>query len=169
MRMFRSAIGAALGLTLTLTSQAALASRSDPSSGSKASNKDRAAILELRAEHNRAIASGDAETFLKLAAENYVSIFGGGTIIRSKEELRRVWMERPQQCARSPDRIEIGLVDGQTRAAEHGKWRCDARNPKRAYSGSYFAHWSKTKDGWRVVSDTYVSLACTGKGCDAGT
>ena len=166
MRMFRSAIGAALGLTLALTSQAALASSSDRGSRSNASNKvDRAAILELRAEHNRAIASGDAETFLKLAADNYVSIFGGGTIIRSKEELRRVWMERPQQCARSPDRIEIGLVDGQTRAAEHGKWRCDARNPERAYSGSYFAHWSKTKDGWRVVSDTYVSLKCIGDGC----
>ena len=166
MRMYRSVTGAALGLTLALTSQAVLASEPDRGSQSNASNKaDRAAILALRTEHNRAIATGDAETFLKLAADNYVSIFGGGTIIRSKEELRRVWMERPQQCARSPDRIEIGLVDGQTRAAEHGKWRCDARNPKRVYSGSYFAHWSKTKDGWRVVSDTYVSLKCIGDGC----
>ncbi len=166
MGVYHDAIRAVLGLALCVTSHAALASSSVRSSRLSSNNKaDRAAILELRAEHNRAIASGDAETFLKLAADNYVSIFGGGTIIRSKEELRRVWIERPQQCVRSPDQVEIGMVNGQFRAAELGKWRCDARNSERVTSGSYFAHWSKTKDGWRVVSDTYVSLVCRGSSC----
>ena len=166
MGKYHDAVRAVLGLALCVTSHTALASSSERSSRSSSNNKaDRAAIFKLRAEHNRAIASGDAETFLKLAADNYVSIFGGGTIIRSKEELRRVWMERPQQCARSSHQVEIGMVGGQFRAAELGKWRCDARNPERVTSGSYFAHWSKTKDGWRVVSDTYVSLVCRGSGC----
>lgn len=166
MKMYPSAIGAALGLTLTLTSQAAQASGSDRGSQSNASHgADRAEILALRAEHNRAIATGDVETFLKIAADDYVSIFGHGRIIRSKDELRRRWMERPQLCTRSPSRVEVGRVDAQTRAAEHGDWRCDERNSERVYSGSYFAHWSKTKDGWRVISDTYVSLICKGDGC----
>ena len=77
---------------------------------------ERAAILKLRADHNRAIATGDIEAFLKIAADNYVSVFGGGTIIRSKEDLRRIWTERPQQCVRTPVRVEVAMVDGGTRA-----------------------------------------------------
>ena len=166
MSIYSGATGAALAVALALTSHVTLASGSERVSQSHASNKaDRAAILSLRAEHNRAIKTGDVETFLKIAADDYVSIFGHSGIIRSKDELRRRWTERPQQCTRSPSRVDIGRVDSQTRAAEHGNWRCDERNPERVYSGSYFAHWSKTRDGWRVVSDTYVSLKCNGDGC----
>ena len=125
---------------------------------------ERAAIIALRADHNRAISIGDAEGFLRIAADNYVAVFGGGTIIRSKDELRRIWSERPQRCIRTPLRVEIGMVDRQTRAAENGAWRCDT-DPAAVYTGSYFAHWSKRSGEWRVVSDTYVSLACHGSGC----
>lgn len=126
---------------------------------------ERAAILALRADHNRAISTGDTEGFLRIAADNYVSIFGGGTIIRSKDELRRIWTERPQRCVRTPSRVEVAMVDGGTRAAENGEWRCDNQNPPAVYTGSYFAHWSKRSGEWRVVSDTYVTLACRGSGC----
>jgi ketosteroid isomerase-like protein len=126
---------------------------------------DRGAILDLRADHNRAISTGDTEGFLRIAADDYVAIFGGGRIIRSKDELRRIWTERPQQCVRTPLRIEVATVDGGTRAAENGKWRCDSRSPAAVYTGSYFAHWSKRSGEWRVVSDTYVTLACRGSGC----
>ena len=126
---------------------------------------ERATILELRADHNRAIAAGDVEGFMRIAADDYVSIFGGGSIIRSKDELRRIWMARPQHCTRSPLRLEIGRVDGQVRAAELGEWRCDVQAPAKIYKGSYFAHWTKKSGEWRVVSDTYVSLSCRGDGC----
>lgn len=118
---------------------------------------ERAAIVALRADHNRAIAAGDVEGFLRIAADDYVAIFGGGRIIRSKDELRRIWSEAPQRCTRTPRRIEIGTVDERVRAAETGEWRCDGPADG-TYNGSYFAHWSKTNGGWRVVSDTYVSL-----------
>jgi ketosteroid isomerase-like protein len=128
-------------------------------------DEERAAILALRTDHNRAIAAGDTEGFLRIAADDYAAIFGGGRIIRSKDELRRVWTLNPQQCTRTPRRVEIGTSDG-LRAAETGEWRCDARNPTRVYSGSYFAHWTKQSGAWRVVSDTYVSLGCRGEGCN---
>jgi ketosteroid isomerase-like protein len=128
-------------------------------------DEERAAILALRAEHNRAIAAGDTEGFLRLAADDYAAIFGGGRIIRSKDELRRIWTVNPQRCTRTPRRVEIGTVDG-LRAAETGEWRCDTRDPARVYSGSYFAHWSKQSGEWRVVSDTYVSLGCRGESCE---
>ena len=129
---------------------------------------ERSTILELRADHNRAIAAGDVEGFMRIAADDYVAIFGGGRIIRSKDELRRTWMARPQHCTRTPVRLEIGLVDRQLRAAELGEWRCDVQDPAKIYKGSYFAHWSKKSGEWRVVSDTYVSLICRGNGCDGG-
>lgn len=125
----------------------------------------RAVILALRANHNRAIAAGDTEGFLRIAADDHAAVFGHGRIIRSKDELRRVWTARPEQCVRTPIKVEIGRVDGQLRAAESGEWRCDVHNPSGVYTGAYFAHWSEQGDGWRVVSDTYVSLACRGERC----
>lgn len=127
---------------------------------------ERAVIMALRADHNRAIATGDTEGFLRIAADDYAAIFGHGKIIRSKDEIRHIWTERPEQCTRTPRRIEIGSVDGQVRAAELGEWRCDARDPAGVYSGSYFAHWSKRTGVWQVVSDTYVSIGCRGEACN---
>lgn len=127
-------------------------------------DEDRAAILALRVDHNRAIAAGDVHGFLRIAADDYVAIFGRGRIIRSKDELRRIWTETPQQCTRTSRQIAIGNSDG-LRAAETGEWRCDVSNPSRVLSGPYFAHWEKQSGTWRVVSDTYVSLGCRGEGC----
>jgi ketosteroid isomerase-like protein len=131
-------------------------------------DEERAAILALRADHNRAIAAGDIEGFVRIAADDYAAIFGHGTIIRSKDEMRRIWTARRERCTRTPRRVEIGSVDGQFRAAELGEWRCDDRNPAAVYSGSYFAHWSKRSGAWQVVSDTYVSLGCRGEACSNG-
>jgi ketosteroid isomerase-like protein len=126
---------------------------------------ERVAILALRADHNRAISAGDTEGVLRLAADDYVSVFGSGTIIRSKDELRRILIERPQRCVRTPVRVEIAMMDGRSRAAENGEWRCDTQDRAAVYTGPYFAHWSKLGGEWRVVSDTYVTLACRGSGC----
>lgn len=130
-------------------------------------DEERAAILALRAEHNRAIAAGDTEGILRLAADDHAAIFGHGRIIRSKDELRRIWTASPEPCTRTPRRVEIGTIDG-IRAAESGEWRCDDRDTARVYSGSYFAHWSKQNGTWRVISETYVSLGCRGEGCNDG-
>ena len=128
-------------------------------------DEERAAILALRTEHNRAIAAGDTEGVMRLAADDYAAIFGGGRIIRSKDEMRRLWTARPQRCTRNPRRVEIGTIDG-LRAAESGEWRCDSSEPAAVFSGSYFAHWSKQSGTWRVVSDTYVTLGCRGENCN---
>lgn len=130
-------------------------------------DEERAAILALRAEHNRAIAAGDIEGILRLAADDHAAIFGHGRIIRSKDELRRIWTAGPERCTRTPRRVEIGTIDG-IRAAESGEWRCDDPETARVYSGSYFAHWSKQDGAWRTISETYVSLGCRGEGCERG-
>lgn len=119
---------------------------------------ERAAILALRAENNRAIAAGDVDGIMRIAADDYVLIAGGGTIVRSHADMRRRWAETRQRCTRTPRRVEIGAAGTQRRAAETGEWVCAGDRPGAAVNGSYFAHWTNESGTWRVVSDTYVTL-----------
>lgn len=116
---------------------------------------DREAIVALRAANNRAIAAKDVDGIMRIAAEDYVLVAGSGGIFRSAADMRKGWEATPQDCTRTPRRIEVGAVSDVLRAAEQGEWRCAGGG---SVHGSYFAHWRKQGDDWRVVSDTYVSL-----------
>lgn len=133
---------------------------------------EQATIYSLRAANNRAIAARDVDGTMSIAADDYVVVRGGDTIVRSAEAMRAQWDESfadPRQggCVRQPENIEVGQQGGVLRAAESGRWHCPTTTPagEAVPHGSYFAHWSKRSGAWRVVSDNYVTLGCRGSDC----
>lgn len=129
-------------------------------SASTAFADDRSAILALREANNQAIAAHDVAGIMAIAAEDYALVASGGKIARSKAEATEIWTKAPRQCVRTPQSIEIGAVQDQMTAAESGQWRCLAAEGG-SIGGSYFAHWRKGEQGWRVTADVYVPLAKT--------
>lgn len=135
--------------------------------------KEKMQIAALRRENNEAIATRNLSGVLKILADNYAAVGGNDGIIRSKEEARELWLKdfarahRLDQCIRQPSQILVGQAGGVLRAAELGSWRCPSQTEQGEATphGRYFAHWSKRSGEWRVVSDNYVTLECTGPGC----
>jgi ketosteroid isomerase-like protein len=109
---------------------------------------------------------------MALAADDYVTIGGDGGVQRGAAENRKGWVEEfatpgHDRYVRTPAEVEIGVRNGVVRAAESGRWEGIDHKPageSRPY-GRYFAHWTKAPGGWRVVSETYVTLGCRGPGC----
>ena len=133
---------------------------------------EKKAILDLRANHNRAIASRDLEATMIIAADDYVLVDGSSAIARSKEEDRKGWAEEFAskgfgRYVRTPVQVDVGERKGVLRAAELGRWEgVMQRASGEAHPfGRYFAHWTKATGQWKVVSETYVTLGCRGKGC----
>ena len=135
-------------------------------------SNEKKAVLNLRAEHNRAIAAHDLDGVMSIVAEDYVNVVGNSGIQRSKADARKEWArdfvaDGFERYVRSPSHIEIGERKGVLRAAELGRWegfRRPATGVSRPY-GRYLAHWSKASGQWKLVSDTYVTLGCRGPGC----
>lgn len=134
---------------------------------------EKAAITKLRRESNEAIAARDLEGTMRMLADDYVVVGGNDGIIRSKSENREHWAKdfaspHPvNQCVRRPANIAVGQSGGILRAAETGSWDCTrtALSGAATVYGSYFAHWSKRSNDWRLVADNYVTLGCRGPGC----
>lgn len=135
-------------------------------------SNEKQAVLDLRTDHNRAIAAHDLDAVMSIAADDYVLVGGNSGIDRSKAEARKGWAEEFatggfERYVRTPTQVEIGERKGVLRAAELGGWEGfnrKAAGVSRPY-GRYFAHWSKASGQWKLVSDTYVTLGCRGPGC----
>ena len=162
---------AGVGLILAALSLSAAPAASSPSKPNTYAG-DRRVILALRAANNRALAAHDVDGAMALAADDYVTIGGDGSIERGAAENRKGWVEefaRPghDRYVRTPADVQIGVRKGVLRAAESGRWEGTDHKPtgEARPFGRYFAHWTKVSGAWRVVSETYVTLGCRGPGC----
>jgi ketosteroid isomerase-like protein len=159
-------------MAATIASLLGLAAVAQPGS-TPALDAEKAVIAALRRANNEAIATRDIEATMSIVADDYVAVGGSDGVLRSKDEMRKLWTadfasKIPRnQCVRTPGSIEVAEVGKILRAAESGRWRCRGDTPsgEAAPSGAYFAHWSKRSGQWRVVSDNYVTLACSGSAC----
>ncbi len=63
---------------------------------------------------------------------------------------------------RTPTTIEVSATG--PAAAEYGRWVGRRRRSDgiQETSGSYYATWQRTPDGWRINSEAFVALACKG-------
>ena len=63
---------------------------------------------------------------------------------------------------REIDRIQVSTTG--PLAAEHGHWtgRFQRSDGIQTITGTYLAMWRKTDAGWKLRSELFVSLACTG-------
>ena len=121
-----------------------------------------AQILRARDNSNRAIARRDLPGVADSLGEDYVGIIGDGTFVPSRAEYLRLFkqgFDHPKQCmtyARTPDVVSV--ADDQTLAAENGKWVATLPSGSVAYTGTYAAMWRRTPTGWKIRSETFVTL-----------
>lgn len=130
-----------------------------------APSSDRAAdartIRALRLANNRAIARHDAAGMRQDWDANIHLICCGG-LVYSGSALAASYEQQefrdPAFVAyvRIPRRIFVS-ADG-TQAAEDGTWTAVLRSPHPIRSGRYFAGWKKEPAGWKIASESYVTL-----------
>ena len=131
---------------------------------------DAEAIRLLRAQSNEAIARHDADALRAYLAEDFVITISTGAIERSREEHGKSFAahfeEHPDVVyVRTPS--EITLSEAYPLAIEHGTWvgSRTTENGKLENGGQYTAAWRKTDGIWRIYSELFVGLYCSGVDC----
>lgn len=130
-------------------------------------NREQQEIRRLRAEFNRAIAAHDAAGLPKFWREDLHVTTGVGRHLTGSAAVRAAFetiFADPTFVAytRTPDKIELSAAS--IRAAESGRWLGEWKKPdgKMEWGGTYLAMWRKENNQWRLQSELYVSLKCTG-------
>ena len=126
--------------------------------------QERARIGALRDRNNAAIAARDVDGITHLATDDYVMILGGGHALNGPAAYRDYVAKAfahpdAMRFVRTPDRIDVGMDDGELVAAESGRWVGAApkgEGPRLA--GRYLVHWTKSSGDWRIASETYVMV-----------
>ncbi|MDH5263081.1 MAG: nuclear transport factor 2 family protein, partial [Gammaproteobacteria bacterium] len=135
------------------------------------SESEKNRILQARAASNEAIRKHDADGIVALFDQTYQITTGSGKLFHdSPEKEKELWAAIFAQFpdvvyVRTPSRIDISTY--LPRAAESGNWVGNWTTEKGQIEvgGSYFASWLMVDGRWKIQSETFVSLYCTGDGC----
>ena len=149
---------------------AALASLAIAASVAATAAEDPAAIIRsLRAESNAAIAAHDAKRLRPLLADEYRGIQGtsgaldtGGAATARSYEYQEFRDPTFVAYERIPDKVTV--AGSGRRIGESGHWVGTWRKPDGTMrkTGDYLAVWVESKGKWRLRSETFVTLSCTG-------
>lgn len=118
-------------------------------------------IRAARAAYNAAIAARDAAGVRTVLGESYVGIAGStGEAIIGADAMTDYFARAFKTSGfigfvRTPDRVTIGTPP--QRAVEHGRW--SGGGTSGVLSGEYFAVWVPTPAGWKLRSESFVTLA----------
>jgi ketosteroid isomerase-like protein len=118
-------------------------------------------IKAARAAYNAAIAARDAAGVRAALGDDYIGIAGttGEAIIGA--DAMTDYFARSFKTpgflgfVRTPDRVTV--ANPPQRAVEHGHWSGGSTNGQ--LSGDYLAVWVPTPTGWKLRSETFVTLA----------
>jgi ketosteroid isomerase-like protein len=137
--------------------------------GNKTAESSTAAaeIRALRTRSNDAIAARKLSGVTDIMLPDIVVIGGnGGALIgrdSSQASFRRQFAD-PKFIGytRNPTRVDVSTA--RPLAAEAGEWlgRWREADGVRQVRGTYLAMWRHTDDGWRIRSELFVTLECTG-------
>jgi hypothetical protein len=135
------------------------------------SESEKNRILKARADSNEAIRKHDADGIVALFDQTYQITTGSGKLFHdSPEKEKELWTEIFAEFpdvvyVRTPSRIDVSTY--LPRAAESGDWvgNWKSETGEIEVGGSYFASWLKIDGHWKIQSETFVSLYCTGDGC----
>ncbi|MDB4886672.1 MAG: hypothetical protein JWN79_2110 [Gemmatimonadetes bacterium] len=127
-----------------------------------------AEIRALRARSNAAIAAHDARGVAAMMVDDIVITGGnGGPLMQGRERSEASFARQFADTTflgyvRTPLRVEIGSAAPV--AAESGEWagRWRAADGTRELHGTYLAMWRRDDGAWRLRSELYVTLACSG-------
>ncbi len=128
---------------------------------------DELAIRSLRAESNRAIQDRNLTDFGQTMLPEMEVTRGSGTHVSGRDSILAsvaVQFSDPAFLGyvREIDRLQVSTTA--PLAAEHGHWTGRFKRPDgiQIITGTYLAMWRKTEAGWKIRSELFVSLACTG-------
>jgi ketosteroid isomerase-like protein len=134
-----------------------------------------AAVRALRAESNAAIASHDARRLRNVFADDYLGIVGTtGDLDSGGEATAKSYGDVEFKDAtfdtyrRTPDKLQ--LAGSGKRIAESGHWVGIWHKPDGVMrkSGVYLARWIRSESQWRLRSELFITLGCTGSEACAG-
>ena len=128
---------------------------------------DVVAIQRERDASNAAIAARDITGTAASLLPDYRSTWALSTIHRSRDSvvaaLTRQYRDSTNLgCVRTPVSIEVSETG--PAAAEYGKFSCRRKQPDGVQDlvGTYYATWQHVPEGWRLNSEAFVALRCTG-------
>jgi len=132
-----------------------------------AQSADEAAIRTLRAQSNRAIQERNLTAFGQTMLPEIEVTRGSGSHVSGRDSV--LASVAPQfndpnflGYVRHTDSLQIS--SSAPLAAEHGHWtgRFKRADGIQSLTGVYLAMWRKTNAGWRIRSELFVVLNCTG-------
>lgn len=126
-----------------------------------------AEISTLRMRSNEAIAARQLPGVTDIMLPDMVVIGGNGGVLTGRDSSKVSFTRQfadPKFLGyvRSPTRIDVSTT--RPLAAEAGEWvgRWREADGVRQLRGKYLAMWRHTEEGWRLRSELFVTLACTG-------
>ena len=166
------------GATWTACLAAALAAGCSISAGGQpplTAASEIEAIREARLAQNRAIREQDLDAIARVLEEDVHVTSGIGIHVVGREAYRDAYEQDFRALenvvyTRMPDEIELSNVEtglADRIAAESGTWTgsfVTLRGPAQM-RGVYTAMWRKRGGRWRINSEIFVSLTCSGEGC----
>jgi ketosteroid isomerase-like protein len=170
----RSSIGAA-ALAVALAVPLAGCSVTMRSPGPPSATDEIETIREARLAQNRAIRERDLDAIAGVMETDIHATSGVGIHIVGRDAYRRAYADDFEVLedviyTRSPDEIELSNMDtglADRLAAESGTWTGSFVTPRgpAQVRGVYTAMWRKRNGRWRINSEIFVSLTCSGNGC----
>lgn len=132
-------------------------------------------IRELREAQNQAIRDRDLDGIASLYERDVQVTSGVGIHVVGREAYRNAFADdfralKDVNYTRFPDAIEISGVHtdlAERLASESGTWSGTWTLPRGTASmhGVYSALWRKRNGRWRVNSEMFVALTCSGEAC----
>lgn len=124
-------------------------------------------IRALREQSNQAIQHRDLKGFGETMMPEIDVTRGSGSHVSGRDSVLAsvaVQFKDPDFLGyvRTPDSIQVSSSN--PLAAEHGHWMGRFRRSDgiQRITGTYLTMWRKTGQGWKIRSELFVSLACTG-------
>lgn len=133
-----------------------------------ASADDAGAIRAARDRYNAAIAAHDVAGVRAAFSDDYTGIAGsGGEVIAGARAMTDYFARAFRQpgfggFVRTPEVVTV--ADDRKRAMERGRWtgRVTGAAGVTLLRGEYLAVWVPAADGWRLRSESFVTLASVG-------
>ena len=128
---------------------------------------DKSAILAARAQSNQAIEARDLAGFGRTMLATINVTRGSGSHVTGRDSVLASVAGQFRDpnflgYVRQTDSIQVSTMN--PLAAEHGHWTGRFRHPDgiQTITGTYLSMWRKTDDGWKIQSELFVSLTCSG-------
>lgn len=149
-------------LAMLLAVQHGLSAQNNP-----ADSADKSAIQSARAQSNRAIQVRDLTGFGQTMLPDIEITRGSGAHVTGRDSVLASVAGQFKDpdflgYVRQMDSIQVSAMG--PLAAEHGHWTGRFRRPDgiQTITGAYLSMWRKTDEGWKIRSELFVSLACSG-------